>query len=451
MANRVSSPSAFSTGSTFRLVAVTRSSATDLTLAQIGNILQGVHLIYPEERLILKSPAPAPKDIREALRRVIDPELHTDIVELGMVRDIQVTSDGAVLVEIALTISGCPLRTQIRKDVEAQALSVPGVTAIKVKLGEMTQTERSVLMERARRKAQDRAPETEIPASTRILAIASGKGGVGKSSVTVNLAAGLAARGLVVGVLDADIWGFSVPRMLGVSGRLGGEDGKIHPNIREIPATAGGAPGLIRVISMGFLVDQEDTALMWRGLVLAKAVEQFLVDVRWGEMDYLLVDMPPGTGDIQMALSRLLPRAEMIVITTPAVAAQKVASRVANMAKRSNLRVVGIVENMSSFRCKHGEDYPLFGSGGGAALAEELHVPLLAQIPLEPAVSAGGDIGEPAVLGRPDSPAGQVFLKLAEQIAEELLPPIEMTGCTARMLDAIEARLDEMAHKTTAA
>ena len=240
--------------------------------------------------------------------------------------------------------------------------------------------------------------------------MASGKGGVGKSSVTVNLAAALAARGHTVGVLDADIWGFSVPRMLGVNGRLGGSDGKIHPNEVEVPSVRpGGPPGTLKVVSMGFLVEDEGMALMWRGLVLAKAVEQFLTDVRWGDLDYLLVDMPPGTGDIQMALSRLLPRAELLVVTTPALAAQKVAVRVADMARRSYLKVAGVVENMSAFTCDHGESYPLFGSGGGQALADEVGAPLLAEIPLEPGVAAGGDTGSPLALADPQS-AGRAGL-----------------------------------------
>jgi ATP-binding protein involved in chromosome partitioning len=309
-------------------------------------------------------------------------------------------------------------------------------------MGEMNAQERSDLMGRARLKAQERAPETEIPLTARILAVASGKGGVGKSSVTVNLAAALAARGHTVGVLDADIWGFSVPRMLGVSGRLGGAEGKIHPN--EIPVAGlrpGSAGGLLKVVSMGFLVEDEGTALMWRGLVLTKALEQFLTDVRWGDLDYMLVDMPPGTGDIQMGLSRLLPRAEMLVVTTPALAAQKVASRVADMARRSYLKVVGVVENMSAFTCAHGEEYPLFGTGGGEALAAEIGVPLLARIPLEPGVAAGGDAGAPLALAEPQSAAGQAFHLLAHRVATEIMPPVEMAGCTARIFAAATENL----------
>ena len=385
---------------------------------------------------------PTPEEVWRMLEAVVDPELHASIVDLGMVRDVDVDEDGLVGVEIALTIAGCPLRTQIRQDVESRLRGLPGVTGVEVRMGEMTDSERTEVMQRARKKAQERAPETEIPLTTRIVAVASGKGGVGKSSVTVNLAAALAARGLTVGVLDADIWGFSVPRMLGVSGRLGGAEGKIHPNAVAVPAIRpGGTAGQLKVVSMGFLVEDEGTALMWRGLVLAKAVEQFLTDVRWGDLDYLLIDMPPGTGDIQMALSRLLPRAEMLVVTTPALAAQKVAVRVADMARRSYLKVAGVIENMSAFTCDHGEAYPLFGSGGGAALAAEIGAPLLAQIPLEPDVAAGGDRGTPLSLERPGSPAGREFHLLAHRLAEELMPPVQMAGCTARIFAAAEANL----------
>ena len=376
------------------------------------------------------------------LEAVVDPELHSSIVDLGMVRDVSVDEDGLVSLEIALTIASCPLRGQIEGDVESRLRGLPGVTGVEIRTSAMTAPERASLMAKARKQAAERAPETEIPLTTRILAVASGKGGVGKSSVTVNLAAALAARGHVVGVLDADIWGFSVPRMLGIGGRLGGSDGKIQPNEVEVPSLRPNAPaGTLKIVSMGFLVDNEGMALMWRGLVLAKAVEQFLTDVRWGDLDYLLVDMPPGTGDIQMALSRLLPRAELLVVTTPALAAQKVAVRVADMARRSYLKVVGVVENMSAFTCDHGQAYPLFGSGGGQALAEEVGVPLLAEIPLEPGVASGGDTGSPWALAEPQSAAGQAFHLLAHRLATEIMPPVEMAGCTARIFAAAEANL----------
>jgi len=265
---------------------------------------------------------------------------------------------------------------------------------------------------------------------------------VGKSSVTVNLAVALAARGFAVGVLDADIWGFSVPRLLGIAGRLRArksDEGAALIQPEELPV--GTAGGVLRVVSMGLLLDDEDTALMWRGLILSKALEQFLTDVEWGTLDYLLIDMPPGTGDIQMALGRLLPRSEMIVVTTPALAAQKVAVRVADMARRSYLKVLGVIENMSTFTCEHGESYALFGAGGGRLLADELGAPLIGQVPLEPAVSAANDAGMPLALAAPGCQAGEAFAAIAARIADELLPPVDMSGCSARMLAAVEERL----------
>jgi ATP-binding protein involved in chromosome partitioning len=383
------------------------------------------------------SAAPSPEDVRRMLAGVMDPELHASIVDLGMVDDVTVAPDGAVVVNIALTTLGCPLRAEIKKEVQSKARGLPGVTTVDVHYIEMTQEQRTAAMQAARWNARENAPNTEISATTRVLAIASGKGGVGKSSVTVNLAAALAARGLRVGILDADIWGFSVPRMLGVDGRLAGEDGKILPNRLAAPT----GDGSLEVVSMGFLVDDESTALMWRGLILTKALEQFLTDVRWGDLDYLLVDMPPGTGDVQMGLARLLPQTEMLVVTTPALAAQKVATRVADMARRTYLKVVGVVENMSEFVAPDGQRFALFGSGGGAALAEEIGAPLVASIPLEPSVSAGSDAGMPAAWADPESPAGQAFHALAARIVDELLPPVEMAGCTARIFELATANL----------
>ena len=265
--------------------------------------------------------------------------------------------------------------------------------------GVMDAEQRKAVMARARQLAQDPAPATDIPDTARVIAVASGKGGVGKSSVTVNLAVALARRGLTVGVLDADIWGFSVPRLLGMQGEVEARDKKMVPLERRI------GDGLLRVLSMGFLAD-EDSAIMWRGLILNRAVQQFLEDVHWGDLDYLLIDMPPGTGDIQMGLARMLPRTEVIVVTTPPVAAQKVAARTADMARKGYLRVAGVIENMSDFTCEHGTSYALFGSGGGARLAAEVGVPLIGQIPLHPSVAAGGDAGTPVALDEGE-PAGR--------------------------------------------
>jgi ATP-binding protein involved in chromosome partitioning len=380
---------------------------------------------------------PSADDVMNMLRGVIDPELGSDIVDLGMAKGATVDAAGNVVITIALTTSGCPLRAQIQKDVRTRISSLPGVTHVKLEWTELNTEEKAAAMAKARWNVRDHAPDTMIPATTRVITIASGKGGVGKSSVTVNLAAALAAKGFTVGVLDADIWGFSVPRMLGVEGRLqGSTDGekKIVPNEKRI------GTGLLKIVSMGFLVDDEEEALMWRGLMLNRAVQHFLEDVAWGDLDYLLIDMPPGTGDVAMGLARMLPRAEMIIVTTPAVSAQKVAIRAATMARKSFLRIVGVIENMSSFRCEHGDEYALFGTGGGEALARDAGVPLLGQIPIESSVAAGGDAGEPIVLGI--GPAAEAFRAIADLIVDEAVPPVAMAGCSARMLDAAVAALD---------
>jgi ATP-binding protein involved in chromosome partitioning len=384
-------------------------------------------------------PLPTPDDLRSLLRGVIDPELGSDIVELGMVRDASITDDGQVTVTIALTTAGCPLRAQIQRDIRSRVGSAPGVTGVKLDWTEMTQAEKSRAMEKARFNVSQREEDTAIGPRTRVVLVASGKGGVGKSSVTANLAAALAVQGLTVGVLDADVWGFSIPRMLGVSGRLEGhlegERKMMVPMERKI------GTGVVRIVSMGFLVEDEESALMWRGLMLNRGVQHFLQDVVWGDdLDYLLVDMPPGTGDVQMGVAKLIPRAEVLVVTTPAVAAQKVAIRAVSMARKSFLRVAGVIENMSTFECDHGESYALFGSGGGQTLADDAGVPLLGQIPIEPRVSAGGDSGEPEVLG--DSPAAQVFRDIADRLVTEAVPPAELAGCSARMMDAALAALD---------
>jgi ATP-binding protein involved in chromosome partitioning len=394
-------------------------------------------------------PPPTVEEVVGLLRGVIDPELGGNIVDLGMATTTTVTPDGDVTVGVKLTIAGCPLRAQIKRDVETRIAAHPGVRNVTIDWGEMTADERSEVMLKARWAARESAPDTEVPATTRILAIASGKGGVGKSSVTVNLAAAIAAAGYTVGVLDADIWGFSVPRMLGMSDRLeaqmveGSERPKILPNERAVGS------GRLKVVSTGMLVEDEGTALMWRGLMLTKALEQFLRDVHWGELDYLLIDMPPGTGDVQMGLARLLPRTDLIIVTTPAVSAQKVAIRAADMARRSFLRVAGVIENMSAFTCEHGTEYPLFGSGGGQALADEVGVELLGQVPIEPSVAAAGDAGEPVVLGGA-GPAAEAFRAIATRIVTETVPPVAMAGCSARLLEAVEQALGPVAASGTA-
>lgn len=387
-------------------------------------------------------------DIIGILRGVMDPELNDNIVDLGMVRSAYRDDEEMAHVTIALTTAGCPLRATIKRDVESRVRTLPGVAKVKLHWDELNAEEKARVMERARMHARDTATPTEVPANTRVIAVASGKGGVGKSSVTVNLASEIASRGYSVGVLDADIWGFSVPRMLGVDGRLearpptqGEERGKIIPELRAVPGDTPDGPGVLKIVSTGLMVETEGTALMWRGLMLAKAVEQFLKDVDWGALDYLLIDMPPGTGDVQMALARLLPQAEMLVITTPALSAQKVAVRVADMARRSHMPIIGVIENMSAFVTPDGQSWPVFGEGGGQRLADEIEVPLLGSIPLEPAVSSGGDNGEPVVLTN-TGPAALAFSVIVNDLITEIAPPIDIEGCTAHILIALEGVSD---------
>jgi ATP-binding protein involved in chromosome partitioning len=363
-------------------------------------------------------------DIEAALRGVIDPELNADIVELGMVSDINL--DGShVSIGVALTVAACPMRDQIETDVVRKVRAIPSIETVSVNITAMTGKERSELMGKVRLRARETATPTMISPQTRVIAVSSGKGGVGKSSLSVNLALAISALGHQTGLLDADIWGFSVPRMLAsIDERLdAGDDRKIQP------LQAAG----LEVVSTGLLLDDEDTALMWRGLMLSKALEQFLTDVAWSpSLGYLVIDMPPGTGDVQMALSRMLPQAEMVVVTTPQRAAQKVAARVADMARRSHMPVVGVIENMSGFTAEDGRHYALFGSGGGSELADQLGVPLLGQIPLDPNVVNGGDEGRPVVTEDPEGPAGASIRSVAARLVE-LVPPAAEDTCTARI------------------
>jgi ATP-binding protein involved in chromosome partitioning len=367
-------------------------------------------------------------DVEAALRGVVDPELGGDVVELGMIKGIAV-ADGVATIDVALTIAACPMRDQIESDVVRKVTALPGIDGAVVRVTAMTQGQRSELMSVARRKAREGARTTMVNPTTRVVAVGSGKGGVGKSSVSVNLAVALHRAGFRVGLLDADIWGFSVPRMLGAGRRLEADDsGKIRP------FDAGG----IQLVSTGLLIDDEETALMWRGLMLSKALEQFLSDVAWDpELDYLVLDMPPGTGDIQMALARLLPQAEMVVVTTPQRAAQKVAARVADMARRSYMPVVGVIENMAGFTADDGRRYDLFGSGGGAELAADLGVPLIGRIPLDPHVVSGGDDGAPVITARPDAPSARAFAAAAARLVD-LVPPAAEETCTARIAVLME-------------
>jgi ATP-binding protein involved in chromosome partitioning len=367
---------------------------------------------------------PTTDQIIEALRPVEDPELHRSIVDLGMVRDVEVKG-GVVSLTVVLTIAGCPLRNEIQNRVGTALRALDGVNDVALNFGVMNDEERAKVREMLHgnpgatagsQPAQGHASGREIsfaqPGSkTRPILVSSGKGGVGKSSVTTNLAVALAAQGHKVGIVDADIYGYSIPRMLGTD-----RDPVVIDNMLLPPEQWG-----VRCISIGYFVP-EGQAVVWRGPMLHKALEQFLTDVFWDEPDFLLIDMPPGTGDIALSLSQYLPRAEVLVVTTPQEAAQKVAKLSAAMATKVNLPVRGIIENMSWFTGDDGVRYELFGSGGGQSLADELNVPLLAQIPLMSALREGGDDGRPIAAVAPDSEIGQIFAGLAKRIAEEMKP-----------------------------
>jgi ATP-binding protein involved in chromosome partitioning len=362
--------------------------------------------------------------IIEALRPVEDPEIHRSIVELGMVRSIDPSADGSVSVLIALTVPGCPLKHEITSRVQGAVAALDGVTSVAVEFTVMSDQEREALRIQlqgnghghSHGQPQGHAEGRPIPfaqpgSRTRPLFISSGKGGVGKSSVTTNLAVALAARGHSVGIVDADIYGFSIPRMLGAE-----QEPTMIGEMLLPPENWG-----VRCISIGYFVP-EGQAVVWRGPMLHKALEQFLTDVYWDEPDYLIVDLPPGTGDISLSLAQFLPRAEVYVVTTPQPAAQKVARLSAAMAAKVNLSVRGVIENMSWFTGDDGVRYELFGAGGGAELAAELDVPLLAQLPLVPALRAGGDEGKPIAAVDPDSETGRAFHVLAERIAVDMRP-----------------------------
>jgi ATP-binding protein involved in chromosome partitioning len=360
----------------------------------------------------------------DALRPVEDPELHRSIVDIGMVRSVLIEGDH-VTVKIALTVAGCPLRNEITRRVDEAVVALDGVSAVALDFDVMTDDERAALREKlhgdpaatagsnqAHGHAEGRAiPFADPSSTTRVLLVASGKGGVGKSSVTTNLAISLARRGDSVAVVDADVWGFSIPRMLGVE----------HPPVvidsMLVPPESYG----VRCISMGFFA-AEDQPVIWRGPMLHKALEQFLTDVYWDDPDFLVVDLPPGTGDISISLAQFLPRSEVYIVTTPQPAAQRVAQRAAFMAQKVNLEVKGVIENMSWFTGDDGKRYEIFGAGGGDELATRLEVPLLGQVPLVPDLREGGDSGRPIAAIAPESDAALAFARIAERIDVELAP-----------------------------
>jgi ATP-binding protein involved in chromosome partitioning len=341
-------------------------------------------------------------EILVALERVIDPELQRSVIELDMVRDVAIDG-GVVALTIALTVPGCPLRASFQEQVDNALLPLPGVERVELSFGVMTPEEKAALTTKLRGGVTERSKGVSVDASTRVVAVASGKGGVGKSSLTVNIAAALSTLGQRVGVLDADVYGYSIPGMLGVHQRPVAVDQMIVPPVR----------GDLKVMSIGFFLE-DNAPVMWRGPMLHRALEQFLSDVHWGELDWLLVDMPPGTGDVSISLGQLLPRAEVVVATTPQRAAQEVAVRAAEMARKTNMRLLGVVENMSYLV---GSGQAVFGEGGGAELAEAIGVPLLGKVPLDPALREAADRGDPIVLADPDAESSRAIRAIAEAIA----------------------------------
>ena len=357
------------------------------------------------------------EEVRTALGTVKDPEIRRPITDLGMVGSLAVTPDGVVELTVLLTIAACPLRDTLTKDVTAAVRGVRGVTDLRLTLGVMTDEQRTALRDNLRGGATKDIPFARAESRTRVYAVASGKGGVGKSTVTVNLAAALAAKGLAVGVLDADVYGFSIPRMLGVTGR------PTRVGEMILPPVAHG----VKVISVGMFVDG-NVPVVWRGPMLHRALQQFLADVFWGDLDVLMLDLPPGTGDIAISTAQLIPTAEILVVTTPQTAASEVAERAGAIVTQTRQRIAGVVENMSAMTLPDGSTLDLFGSGGGETVAASLSrltgttVPLLGQIPLEIELRAAGDVGVPLVLAAGTSPATEAFRGIASKIAARSRP-----------------------------
>jgi ATP-binding protein involved in chromosome partitioning len=375
------------------LVLALRGTRLAVRLGHLGNAASAVRGSGPAT--LRRAMEPSREAILHALSNVIDPELQRPVTELDMVRDV-VVEDGLVSLTIVLTIAGCPLRDSFERQVEAAFAEVAGVRGFTLSFGVMTPDERQALTTKLRGGAPERDNTIRLPRDCRVIAIASGKGGVGKSSLTANLAVAFSQLGRRTGVIDADIYGHSIPHILGIHQTPVAVDEMIIPPVKD---------GL-KLMSIGFF-QEENKPLMWRGPMLHRAFEQFLSDVHWGDLDVLVVDMPPGTGDISISLAQLLPRAEVVVVTTPQKLAQDVAWRAGKMAQNTNLRILGVIENMT------GE---VFGSGGGASLAGELDVPLLGQVPLDPLLREQGDVGAPIVAAHPDSETARIIVSIAEVI-----------------------------------
>jgi ATP-binding protein involved in chromosome partitioning len=349
---------------------------------------------------------PTAEQIQDALSRVIDPELRKDIVSLGMVRSIDQPEPGRVDVVVSLTTPGCPIRNHFQEAVAQNVSALDGVSHVNVGFDVLSDQEKQSLSQRLGR--QGGLPEGALARVKNVICVGSGKGGVGKSTVTANLATALQSDGKLAAALDADVWGYSIPRMLGVHGRP-----QVSAERKILPLDG---PGGVKAISIEFFLNERDQAITWRGPMLHKAIRQFLEDVDWGELDYLLIDLPPGTGDVSMTLAQLLPQAKFVIVTTPQPAAQKVAARAAETALRFDLEIAGVIENMSGFTTPAGERFTIFGEGGGQLLADELDVPLLGKIPLQEELRVCADEGRPLVLEDPDAPASQALFHAASGI-----------------------------------
>jgi len=354
------------------------------------------------------------EQISRALESVIDPELHRSIVELDMVRSIAIGANGVIDVTVSLTTAGCPIRGHFQNGVAQAIAPLEGVTHVNVYFDVLSEAQKAALQQKLGRAS---LPAGALAQVTNVLCVGSGKGGVGKSTLTANLAAALAGEGSSVGVLDADVWGYSIPRMYG----LGATRPAVSAERMIIPLESHG----VKVMSIGFFVE-EDAAVVWRGPMLHKALTQFLQDVDWGSLDYLLVDLPPGTGDVSMTLAQLLPQARFLIVTTPQPTAQKVARRAAQMAYKVQLEIAGVIENMSSFTTPAGERFEIFGEGGGSELAEELDVPLLGKVPLTMSLREHADAGVPLVIDDPDDPSAQAIRHVARGIVA-VAPPAPVT------------------------